>query len=339
MLDDVVSSNQIINEISLGQVISDIWGETVKKMSTVSGRGSGYRNLRKRVVNVEDKKIIETLDQETVDSIKLICASYSGWIVDCSPLEEQAVTLLKVPTSEKRTVEGRRLVCEVVVTLDPPNIALRTHGDAVLLKDIAEELGVSVSFYVIDTVIRLVEATSFCLGRLIIPEETDSNIKLLEVPVAGSRVLSTTTSDSRKEKRLISTSCLLITSGRTACRNCVYVSKLWANRERKRRAKEQDTPHRKCNLRYMARDGLEGKINTQRKELKSDGAREKRLRGEEMIEFMENDSSDLMKIFDQIESKDVPPDMKLLWDMQIKQLSVKSPKGYRWHPRLFFMSI
>ena len=63
-------------------------------------------------------------------------------------------------------------------------------------------------------------------------------------------------------------------------------------------------------------------------------AREKRMK-DEMVEFQKSDSWDLKKVFNSVESKDAPPGMKLLWEVQTKQLSVKSPKNYRWHPRLF----
>jgi hypothetical protein len=54
---------------------------------------------------------------------------------------------------------------------------------------------------------------------------------------------------------------------------------------------------------------------------------------DEMIEFSKSDCVDLRKIVDNVDSKDVPEDMALLWEMQRKQLASKSPAGYRWHPR------
>lgn len=70
----------------------------------------------------------------------------------------------------------------------------------------------------------------------------------------------------------------------------------------------------------------------QRKELRNDSIREKRAM-DEMIEFSDSDCADLRKIIEKINSKDVPSEMALLWEMQRKQLSAASPAGYRWHPR------
>ena len=85
--------------------------------------------------------------------------------------------------------------------------------------------------------------------------------------------------------------------------------------------------HKKCNIRYLGRAGLEEKMCKQRKKLRNDNVREKRLL-DEMIEFSESDYTDLKKIMEQVNSKDMPADMALLWEMQTKQLTSKSPVGY-----------
>ena len=50
--------------------------------------------------------------------------------------------------------------------------------------------------------------------------------------------------------------------------------------------------------------------------------------------MFEDDDVDLQHIFKNIKSTLVPPDMQLLWNEQMKQLSTKSTKAYRWNPRL-----
>ena len=89
---------------------------------------------------------------------------------------------------------------------------------------------------------------------------------------------------------------------------------------------------KKCNERFLAKNGLEKKVSEQRKELRNDSEREKRA-FEEMIEFAESDCMDLREIMKSVDSKNVPADMELLWEMQRKQLASKFPSGYRWHPR------
>ena len=107
--------------------------------------------------------------------------------------------------------------------------------------------------------------------------------------VADSKVLTMTTKDEQHEKRLISTLCTLLAFGRKACKNCVYVGKLWKNRERNRKMKDKGFPHNKCNIPFLATEGLKAKICMQCKKLTSPLAREKWMR-DKMVEFQENDS-------------------------------------------------
>ena len=61
--------------------------------------------------------------------------------------------------------------------------------------------------------------------------------------------------------------------------------------------------------------------------------KESRVRETEMIELVDEDSCDLMEIVKSSNIKDVPPNLRLLWEQQMKQLSKQSSNGYRWDPR------
>ncbi len=76
----------------------------------------------------------------------------------------------------------------------------------------------------------------------------------------------------------------------------------------------------------------------QRQILKSDSKRESRNKIElvdetTLIDLVDEDNSDLMEIVKSTDIADVPPNLKLLWEQQMKQLSMKSSSGYRWDPR------
>ena len=59
-----------------------------------------------------------------------------------------------------------------------------------------------------------------------------------------------------------------------------------------------------------------------------------RLKEEDcFIQFEDKDHADLEKIFSTTETKDMAPEMKLLWETQMKQLSAKSANRHRWDPR------
>ena len=323
---DEAKENYNMSEVVLGVVISNIWGGKVKKVCSSSTTGSGYRNLRKRTVVQEETDNIRTLDDGTIKKLKTLSSKHDGWILDF--FSEGQFSFIKVPFSQSgTTVDGRRLVYEITGSLDQSTISVCTHGQPVII----EELGHSLTFYTLETIIRLVDSTSICLGNVIVTDNSEGNMNNLKRHVAGTTVVNIATSTGKQESRLISTSCLVLTSGNRACKNCSYAAKLWHNRQTRRKAKGENL-HKNCNVRFLARGGLEEKVCQQRKESRSDSVRERRSLNE-MIEFSECDSVDLRKIIENVESKDVPEDMALLWEMQQKQLASKSPAGYRWHPR------
>jgi hypothetical protein len=60
----------------------------------------------------------------------------------------------------------------------------------------------------------------------------------------------------------------------------------------------------------------------------------KRPREEDyIIELVDEDHADLVEIVSTTDTKGMPPEMKLLWEVQMKQLSAKSANGHRWDPR------
>lgn len=62
-----------------------------------------------------------------------------------------------------------------------------------------------------------------------------------------------------------------------------------------------------------------------------------RLKEEDcLIQFEDEDHADLVKISSTIEAKDITPEMRLLWETQMKQLSAKSANGHRWDPRYIY---
>ena len=135
-----------------------------------------------------------------------------------------------------------------------------------------------------------------------------------------------------KHLRLISNSCLLLKFYGKSCPSCSYVKKLFDNRSRKRKSFNSSCTPRKCNIRYLDRLGLEEKIASQKKEFRRE-IRDTRVNDTHSVEFMEEDSPDLANIFESISPNEVPPQMRIIWEMQKNQLYAQSPRGYRWDPR------
>ena len=79
---------------------------------------------------------------------------------------------------------------------------------------------------------------------------------------------------------------------------------LLKNRDIKRKASNPIcTPPKKCNIRFLDRNGLEGKIASQRKELRNDVKKDTRnAKYSATLEFIEDDSLDLARIVQGINS-------------------------------------
>ena len=326
----------------IGKIIVHVWRNKVAKSKTTSVEGSGYKHLSLRSTSSNRKHEITKFDEETVKAIRGICSNNEGWMSDVSLQDKGVISLFRVPHLKREEdgtdviVDGHRVLMELIINLSPSvHMTLRTHGEPVPIEDILVSFGNDglVSIHAIDTVIRVLVAAFLCLGEEI-STDADSD---LQVPVLGSQ-LANVKIKSVDTKRLISSSCLLLVSIGTSCQNCYYANRLYNNRENKRkRADQVETNWNKRKERYLNRSGLENKIIVQKKQKKSAGVAKKEDDhddDDEMLAFEESDHKDLSQIFEGIDKSKIPNDMQLLWDMQVQQLAAKSPKGYRWHPRL-----
>ena len=90
--------------------------------------------MKRRVVL--DETVIEVFDEEMITAIKLLSSKHYGCLLDRA--NESQFTLIKMPFSQEGlTVDGRRLMYEITFSLNPPNIAIRAHGQSVSLEDLS----------------------------------------------------------------------------------------------------------------------------------------------------------------------------------------------------------
>ncbi|XP_028392672.1 uncharacterized protein LOC114517214 [Dendronephthya gigantea] len=328
------------NGVQLGRVISCVWnGNVVRSRSTLSST-PGYLNIKKIVRSDGNDQRIEKLDEDSFPKLQRLCFNRSDWVVNCS-LDRTVITYIKLPaTGAILHIDDRPIFCEVSASLSKNTVTIRTHGDAVRLTQSEHTFQhfVPVSVESIDTIIRAVDAASLCIGN-VLPSETKSNEHLLKSIVLGSKLVIVTLSDLKMEKRLVSTSCLLLRFGVKACENCRYVFQLWKSREwkRNRSGKDDVIGNRFINERCLARPGLEAKLLSQKGEIVRSQRQLKKY--DEMIELAEIDSQDMRVIFDGIATDRVPTNIKLLWEMQAKQMSAKSSYGHRWDPRIIRLAL
>ena len=325
------------NGALFGRAISTMWnGRVVKARSTLSA--PAYKNITPINAKFDDydDQRIEILDEISLPRFQRLCFNRPNWITNVTGPGQEVISFVKIPgagDADALHFEGCPILCEVSVYLRENIIKVRTHGDSLLFENIFEQ-SIPVSIKGVDTIIRLVDAASLCLGNVV---QNDPNKEMLKPCVLDSKLVTVTFNNFKSEKRLMSTSCLLLRFGVKACEKCQYVFKLWNTRERKRRKSEETEKviaKGFINERCLTRRGLEAKLLSQKRCLTNEVAKTKKpSKCDDLIELERNDAEDMKNIMDGIKSDEVPTNMKLLWEMQVKQLSVKSSNGHRWDPR------
>ncbi|CAB4027749.1 Hypothetical predicted protein, partial [Paramuricea clavata] len=226
-------------------------------------------------------------------------------------------------------VEGCRVFPGITISLYPTvNIVIRTHGDAVPIKVVeSSSEKIIVSLHTIERALRHVNATCLYLGQKL-PDHNDDYTKSVDIAVSGSRFVCIKSS-SAVSTSIISNSCLLlIPSGSSACKACQYAYKLCMNRKRKRSERAE-----LANSISELEESIKVTLPLSNPKEKPTSCNQN-LAGDEanieMLSFEKCDNDDLRQITEEIGLKNnVPEDMKLLCDMQMKQLASKSANGHR----------
>lgn len=217
----------------LGRVISSVWNGTVIPSHSLSV-GQGYLNLKQIKTSNIDNQLIKSLDDNAINKLQNLCINRPKWVLNCS-VGQDKISLVKIPEATDVVpvnFEGRPIICEVSASLNQhgsEGVTVRTHGDAVPFQDIVDELGpLYTSIKDIETVIRVVDAASLCMGNAV-PDEESQDEQILQPFVLGSELVTVILNNSKMEKRLVSTSCLLLLFGVKACSRCQYVFRLVEN--------------------------------------------------------------------------------------------------------------
>ena len=326
VLDAALAEKVNLTAISLGMLVKDVWERKVKKQKR--DQGSRFINLKKRTIKAMQRNdtIIHELNDAIIESIRVLFCNRPGWIFNSSLDSSKSVTLTRLLSPHHReavTIDGHYVTIELKMDMArTPSITISTCRKKVSLGEIIGVDIQKISLRSIDEAMCLVENAPPCIGYAI---NADDESRYLKLEVAGSNAVAVTSENLECCKRLVSTSCLLFRFRGKSCNNCLYIEKLYRNRSSKRKLSSY-VPPEKCNLRFMHQEGLERKIKVQRKIPRSDSKRE-------LIELVDEDNLDLMEIVKSTNIADVPSNLVLLWEEQMKQLSMKSSNGYRWDPR------
>lgn len=339
ILDAATEAGYVVNSVTLGMNIKRIWNGRVTKENSWGKDGSGYRNLAKRSCSKDRILVINDLALESIKQFLFV--KHQNWFIASKSFEKQRIILMKREDQiDERCIDGQCVVSQVSVNLLPqPEIMFGTRTREVSMKRVMGMEDNEMSLFTIDVAICFLETATPCFGQPI-PDDTNDYYK---TPVSNSRVVFVTTqamAPKEAKKHLTSLSCSMLsltfpnpTTGVCSCQECSYVFRLFKKRMYKRRNSNncQQAPHPKCNQRFMARKGLESKVTDHKNRLKKEKIQ--RLKEEDHVQFVDEDNADLLEVVKNIDTTCLPSQMKLLWDVQMKQLATNSPKGYRWDPR------
>ena len=216
--------------------------------------GSGYRNLVERPPINQEPLVIDESTLELVNQLLLV--NHQGWFIASKSTEDQHLVIMK--NSQRTTLQIG------VYMLPQPEIRISADTREVPMKRIVGVEDLRVNLSSIDLAIRYVDIASVCFGQ---PIPDDAN-DYYRVPVCNSKVVS-----HDDKTFVVSLSCSIFSltppnpiTGVCCCQECAYIFRLFKKRMNKRRksANHQQAPHPKCNQRFMARKGLESKMDQQK---------------------------------------------------------------------------
>lgn len=321
--------------------IKRIWNGKVKKEFLQKEDRYYYRNLGKFSPSNEERLLV--INEQAVSTINhFLQLKHQGWSIASQSFEKQCIVLMKTDNKIDGThIDGQCMICQIIIYLLPlPEIMFSTQRGEISMKRVMGLDDIELNLSAIHAALCFLEAATPCFGQPISPEDSNSHYK---TSVSNSKVVLVTKQTAglqNEREHIMSLSCSLLsisapnqTTGISSCQECSYVFRLFKKKMSKRRNSNsyQQAPHPNCNERFLARKGLEAKMNIMKTNVKKERAL--RLKEEDSVELVDEDHSDLLEVVRKIDETSLPPQMKLLWSVQMKQLAKKSSKGYRWDPR------
>ena len=334
-----------MSRTSIGRIVHDLWGGKSVRFKRVGKRGEkptqGYINMRKSVgststtgsINADGKKY-------SIDSIQ------AEVVLENWRAIRNSKTSLSFVRSEKWLINGNRASTEISVTWegDDLNINVISLG----LKRSIGELGlihyvlpmIDPGQYLVSTLKQLatfLESSYLCRG---IPYKVENHkIQSLKSPFSQGKIISLCSIEGPagvSESRLVSADCKLLAPQDQCCPSCSRLNNNERPRQKRRQSRETESVY--VNDRYLSENGLEKKVQEQRKVIKNCKQREERMKKEfeeRLLSLEKDDHEDLCWIMENAvnDKAAVPPDMVTLWEQQKLVLKRKSTKGHLWHPQ------
>ena len=300
---------------SLGRVIKDVWSDRVKivrKGSKVGARQRMYLNLRRK---------------NTERDVGFVPPK--GWIPVAASDEGMSFSRF-----ESWELDGQRVTTELTVekTLDgTPQVNIKCHGTIIDAKDLEGTSSTMSTEANVTALFDFVGCSDLCKGFSLRDGEVVSSILPHSLHVYKDLTMANTT----QESRVFSESCKIFSQAENLCVSCSHLARVDSVARKRKQAQGGHIP-KNCNNRFLSKTELEEKLKDEKRARENAGRRENYWRdkfAEEMIEVEDGDHNDFEQLFRGVDAKDIPENMKCLWDQQAQVLLTTSKRGYRWHPK------
>lgn len=319
------------------KAVSELWGSEVVSCQRrrLKIKERGYSNL-KRKISEYDNGTLESGESESDwnNFVGSVAASITqdGWQTTVN--NQRSVSFVRI---EKIEYDGARATTEV-------NFKYAVEERAVLVKLKYHEREISLeSFHGLENqlqqlklmdkvrfVLCFVDKSTICPGFLCdIKDDTP-----LSDSYISHNVLDVTDPVKVPLKRYFSSKCLVMTDNLKSESGCCICCKSAKDQMEKIKRRRQSVEPIKSNTnhRYMSREEILDKLSQEkRRRMREQAVRERVER--EMLEMTEEDHGDLKNIMANVDEKDVPDEMSVLWEQQKKVLAASSSRAYRWHPK------
>jgi hypothetical protein len=293
-------------------------------------RAWGYIHLkRKQTMPVETlTRECLTVEEEWLQlttTISSVAAEYN-WHV-CINIEGFSLSCIK---HENLSFNGQRVITEIVFSrIDQHNkidLKVKRHAEYIDISDIENKTADMPIMEKVRFVISLLSKSPLCMG---FDDDGIENFNIQHNCYVVKNLVDITASE---ECKIYSTKCKMFTNvpGKI-CSSCKNLKRCIAHAKTRLTKREHNINiHSHFNHRYMTQGEIVKKLDMQ----KAARIQQEMINAErELIEMSKDDHQDLIELFKQANSKDIPEDMAVLWDQQQQLLSTDSSKGYRWHPR------
>lgn len=333
------TSGSVLTATTLSRAVFELFGVNIKKSH--KRKEAGSTNVKKIFKNLKRKAAVDCIDNDESGNqesnwdklcsnmLEIACSADGDWRV---VFNQNSISCLCF--DEELRFDRKRAVYEVVFKASKSDNAVEInmmYDHRQVLQELIEKVDVfCAQMSLVDKAkhyLTIFKNSPICCGFPIIGME-EKHDKFTEVE---KHILS---SNQSEEERWFSVDCEVITSNPQGklCTKCCE--------EKKRTTRRLATDHtlkpcdvsKFCNYRFMSREQLIGKITFEREQANEEKKTRMALE-EELIAMDEEDHHDLVQVMGQVEKKDVPQDMQLLWDQQEKIAKTKSKTKYRWHPR------